>query len=181
MDSTPSTKRTRLWLQAHMAWLGGAMGIAALGAVGMFHHADDDHDDTYLIAVIAAIACLVPALPALLLFATASFRRRGGYPEPLRHPYFSALVLGLFNTAILLLALMFTGGWLGCGIIFAPFSYLLLPTAIYFVALCSRAPAGSGTIERLCPTCRYDLRAHKAGDRCPECGIAIPQGLGEQA
>jgi len=26
----------------------------------------------------------------------------------------------------------------------------------------------------LCPNCSYDLRAHKPGDRCPECGTAIP-------
>jgi hypothetical protein len=24
----------------------------------------------------------------------------------------------------------------------------------------------------LCPTCGYDLRAHRPGDRCPECGAA---------
>lgn len=28
--------------------------------------------------------------------------------------------------------------------------------------------------HNLCPTCAYDLRAHKAGDRCPECGTPIP-------
>lgn len=25
----------------------------------------------------------------------------------------------------------------------------------------------------LCPKCRYDLRAHKPGDKCPECGTAV--------
>ena len=25
----------------------------------------------------------------------------------------------------------------------------------------------------LCPTCSYDLRAHKPGDKCPECGTSI--------
>ena len=25
----------------------------------------------------------------------------------------------------------------------------------------------------LCPTCSYDLRAHKPGQRCPECGVLI--------
>jgi hypothetical protein len=24
-----------------------------------------------------------------------------------------------------------------------------------------------------CPTCGYDLRAHRAGDRCPECGTVV--------
>ncbi len=24
-----------------------------------------------------------------------------------------------------------------------------------------------------CPTCRYDLRAHHPGEKCPECGTAI--------
>ena len=26
----------------------------------------------------------------------------------------------------------------------------------------------------LCPKCAYDLRAHKAGDKCPECGAIVP-------
>jgi hypothetical protein len=30
-------------------------------------------------------------------------------------------------------------------------------------------------LNGLCPRCAYDLRAHKAGDRCPECGTIIPQ------
>ena len=25
----------------------------------------------------------------------------------------------------------------------------------------------------LCPVCRYDLRAHRAGDKCPECGTVV--------
>lgn len=25
----------------------------------------------------------------------------------------------------------------------------------------------------LCPTCSYDLRAHKPGDKCPECGTGV--------
>jgi len=28
--------------------------------------------------------------------------------------------------------------------------------------------------ERLCESCRYDLRAHLPGQRCPECGTVIP-------
>ncbi len=28
--------------------------------------------------------------------------------------------------------------------------------------------------QGLCPTCRYDLRAHNPGDNCPECGTLIP-------
>jgi hypothetical protein len=31
-----------------------------------------------------------------------------------------------------------------------------------------RTPAGH------CPTCRYDLRAHAPGQKCPECGTVIP-------
>jgi hypothetical protein len=28
--------------------------------------------------------------------------------------------------------------------------------------------------EQRCRKCHYDLRAHKAGERCPECGTEIP-------
>ena len=27
----------------------------------------------------------------------------------------------------------------------------------------------------LCPICHYDLRAHKPGQKCPECGTEIPR------
>jgi hypothetical protein len=30
-------------------------------------------------------------------------------------------------------------------------------------------------IKTLCHKCRYDLRAHKPGDRCPECGTVMPE------
>ena len=33
----------------------------------------------------------------------------------------------------------------------------------------------SRTNRGLCQKCSYDLRAHAAGDACPECGTAIPQ------
>jgi hypothetical protein len=35
----------------------------------------------------------------------------------------------------------------------------------------------SRRIAGLCPTCHYDLRAHKPGDRCPECGTPIRDAL----
>ena len=28
--------------------------------------------------------------------------------------------------------------------------------------------------QRHCRKCNYDLRAHKPGDRCPECGTTVP-------
>ena len=38
---------------------------------------------------------------------------------------------------------------------------------------------GRGEIpECACKVCRYDLRAHSAGQRCPECGTVIPSSLG---
>jgi hypothetical protein len=35
-----------------------------------------------------------------------------------------------------------------------------------------------GRLKGTCRQCGYDLRAHKAGDRCPECGSVIAAGNG---
>ena len=55
-----------------------------------------------------------------------------------------------------------------------PFSYLALSFAILpalaFRSLRRRRKAAQ---LGLCPKCRYDLRAHEPGARCPECGTSI--------
>jgi hypothetical protein len=56
---------------------------------------------------------------------------------------------------------------------FVPFAILPLSAAVlvhwtYDIrARCRAARQG------LCPTCRYDLHAHHAGQKCPECGVLI--------
>jgi hypothetical protein len=42
------------------------------------------------------------------------------------------------------------------------------PAWWFFYVRRRRTPAGH------CPTCRYDLRAHAPGQKCPECGTVIP-------
>ena len=32
--------------------------------------------------------------------------------------------------------------------------------------------------EKICARCSYDLRAHKVGDRCPECGAVVGGAAG---
>jgi hypothetical protein len=51
-------------------------------------------------------------------------------------------------------------------------NWLGLPLISIFPAtlLFSRVARGS---KRLCSTCHYDLRAHKPGDKCPECGTPV--------
>ncbi len=39
--------------------------------------------------------------------------------------------------------------------------------------LAPRRRRTSRSAKGLCPTCGYDIRVHKPGDKCPECGIAI--------
>jgi hypothetical protein len=61
------------------------------------------------------------------------------------------------------------------------FTFLTLPH--WFLALLTGFPAAARFRSRAarlmrsrqgrCPTCGYDLRAHVAGDRCPECGTAV--------
>jgi hypothetical protein len=33
---------------------------------------------------------------------------------------------------------------------------------------------GIRRLKGQCPACGYDLRAHSAGERCPECGASVP-------
>jgi hypothetical protein len=44
----------------------------------------------------------------------------------------------------------------------------LLCLVLWQMRLDRRRPAHA------CPTCHYDLRAHRAGEKCPECGTLIP-------
>jgi hypothetical protein len=59
-----------------------------------------------------------------------------------------------------------------------PFWILVLMFSIFPICLGLRhirrrmkPPSG------LCPNCNYDLRAHKAGDNCPECGTQIESSI----
>ncbi|HVT82422.1 MAG TPA: hypothetical protein VHM90_17400, partial [Phycisphaerae bacterium] len=71
-----------------MAWLGGSLGIAGLGALLLGAVARYEFIDALL--RIARLALIIPAFPALLLLTAASFLRRSQYPGPFRHPYGSA-------------------------------------------------------------------------------------------
>ena len=65
-----------------------------------------------------------------------------------------------------------SGIWL---LFFMLWGYAGLPYAFLMFIPLSRPPEG------YCPNCSYDLRAHAAGDKCPECGMmyAGPQAKGE--
>lgn len=56
-----------------------------------------------------------------------------------------------------------------------PYWFLLLitalPPALWIVRLLRRRP---DLDSKLCPKCRYDLRTHNPGDKCPECGTPVP-------
>ena len=57
--------------------------------------------------------------------------------------------------------------------------WLLLPPTLVLPAIAIVRHRRRRRRERgnLCPTCGYDLRAHSAGDRCPECGAANPRAV----
>ena len=52
-----------------------------------------------------------------------------------------------------------------------PTASSLLPLAFYIHYRLRDRPPAPG----LCPKCSYDLRAHRPGQKCPECGTPIPQ------
>jgi len=67
-----------------------------------------------------------------------------------------------------------TAGW---GIIFpmwAAFALSMLPVPFCLHAFVVRDRRQHRRRLGLCEKCSYDLRAHKPGDRCPECGTVIP-------
>jgi hypothetical protein len=81
-------------------------------------------------------------------------------------------------------------GGLDNGVMFYPRGsytrYLTLPYG--FLTMIAALPPAIGLWRRLrrrplpehaCVKCRYDLRAHKAGERCPECGTVIEPGAWE--
>ena len=53
--------------------------------------------------------------------------------------------------------------------------WLLLPIALILptIAFARYRRRRRRETNNLCPTCGYDLRAHNAGDRCPECGRVV--------
>jgi len=60
--------------------------------------------------------------------------------------------------------------------------WTLAVTLWYFIGLTSIVPLvwwvrryAECLPEGLCSRCGYDLRAHKPGGKCPECGLPIPQ------
>lgn len=64
--------------------------------------------------------------------------------------------------------------------------YQLVRVPLWFLSICLFIPSlfrivaqirrrgRNGDSVCLCPTCRYDLRAHNPGDKCPECGNVMP-------
>ena len=55
---------------------------------------------------------------------------------------------------------------------------LAIPMSVYVWLIISLIRLDFRQLRRhdlnLCLTCGYDLRAHKSGDKCPECGTPIP-------
>ena len=69
------------------------------------------------------------------------------------------------------------GGWFSDTIVYVPFSYLALLYSILpllaFVSIRRRRKLVRDARLGLCPTCGYNLRVHKPGDKCPECGTPV--------
>ena len=57
---------------------------------------------------------------------------------------------------------------------YAPFIALLVSSAILVHWRLQALKLRRQNREGLCPNCEYDLRAHRPGQRCPECGTFIP-------
>jgi hypothetical protein len=81
------------------------------------------------------------------------------------------------------LSVMWGFGWF---VYRLPANLLVVPSVLSVLVILPLAALAEWTRRReqkhklemigKCPTCSYDLRAHRPGDKCPECGavIAIP-------
>ena len=69
---------------------------------------------------------------------------------------------------------VFSSSWTArTGIMFPFWPVSLLAGLLLICELRRKWRNRSRDDDSLCPTCSYDLRAHKAGERCPECGTTI--------
>ena len=66
----------------------------------------------------------------------------------------------------------------GCDIVSIPFSVIILGLSVCEFFLSWRAIRSARyrhrKLNNLCLNCGYDLRAHRPGGKCPECGMPIP-------
>ncbi len=53
------------------------------------------------------------------------------------------------------------------------YALISVPALVVMLHLLSLRRAAKRRTNGLCPICRYNLRAHHPGDKCPECGTAI--------
>jgi hypothetical protein len=69
--------------------------------------------------------------------------------------------------------------------IVVPYWFVLVITALLPLAWCrvawQRSRKRKWSRTGRCAECGYDLRAHRPGQKCPECGTEVPAGGGAAA
>jgi hypothetical protein len=108
------------------------------------------------------------------------------WDEAMKRPLRQLLIRVLILASVLPVVMEYSDEWLN-RVFGYPLDHIVMTIGVLVVVLMACAPPIRNWLAHLrhnrqlrrqrqgqSPNCSYDLRAHKPGERCPECGTPIP-------